>query len=250
MMGHVAEHATKTTRSGRGTGPALEIRDVVLEYPDGTTAEGKPRTVTALDSVDFRADRGTMTALVGESGSGKSSLLAVAGALVEPTSGSVRINGNEAVGQSEKTRAGLRREQIGVVFQQPNLIPSLTAREQLLVAEHVRGLRGARLKEKARAADALLERVGLEGVGDRRPHQLSGGQRQRVNIARALMGDPALLLADEPTSALDHERSREIVDLLREVTREFDVATVMVTHETDLLDSVDATATMRDGRLS
>jgi putative ABC transport system ATP-binding protein len=250
MMGHVAEHATKTTRSGRGTGPALEIRDVVLEYPDGTTAEDKPRTVTALDSVDFRADRGTMTALVGESGSGKSSLLAVAGALVEPTSGSVRVNGIEAVGQSEKTRAGLRREQIGVVFQQPNLIPSLTAREQLLVAEHIRGLRGARLKEKARAADALLERVGLEGVGDRRPHQLSGGQRQRVNIARALMGDPALLLADEPTSALDHERSREIVDLLREVTREFDVATVMVTHETDLLDSVDATATMRDGRLS
>ena len=250
MMGHVAEHATKTTRSGRGTGPALEIRDVVLEYPDGTTAEDKPRTVTALDSVDFRADRGTMTALVGESGSGKSSLLAVAGALVEPTSGSVRVNGIEAVGQSEKTRAGLRREQIGVVFQQPNLVPSLTAREQLLVAEHIRGLRGARLKEKARAADALLERVGLEGVGDRRPHQLSGGQRQRVNIARALMGDPALLLADEPTSALDHERSREIVDLLREVTREFDVATVMVTHETDLLDSVDATATMRDGRLS
>ena len=174
MMGHVAEHATKTTRSGRGTGPALEIRDVVLEYPDGTTAEDKPRTVTALDSVDFRADRGTMTALVGESGSGKSSLLAVAGALVEPTSGSVRVNGIEAVGQSEKTRAGLRREQIGVVFQQPNLIPSLTAREQLLVAEHIRGLRGARLKEKARAADALLERVGLEGVGDRRPHQLSG----------------------------------------------------------------------------
>ena len=191
-----------------------------------------------------------MTALVGESGSGKSSLLAVAGALVEPTSGSVRINGIEAVGQSEKTRAGLRREQIGVVFQQPNLIPSLTAREQLLVAEHIRGLRGARLKEKARAADALLERVGLGGVGDRRPHQLSGGQRQRVNIARALMGDPALLLADEPTSALDHERSQEIVDLLREVTREFDVATVMVTHETDLLDSVDATVTMRDGRLS
>lgn len=250
MMAHVAEHVAGTQHREKESMPALEIHETTLEYPDGTTADGKPRTVTALDAVTFRAERGTMTALVGESGSGKSSLLAVAGALVEPTSGSVKVNGIEAVGQPEKTRAGLRREQIGVVFQQPNLIPSLTAREQLLVGEHIRGLRRAKFKERGRAADELLARVGLEGAGDRRPHQLSGGQRQRVNIARALMGNPALLLADEPTSALDHERSLEIVELLREVTREFNVATVMVTHETDLLDKVDSVVTMRDGKLS
>lgn len=250
MKAHVPEHAAGTPKCDHESAPALDIRDTTLEYPDGTTADGKPRTIKALDSVSFSAHRGTMTALVGESGSGKSSLLAVAGALVEPTSGSVRVNGIEAVGQPEKTRASLRREQIGVVFQQPNLIPSLTAREQLMVGEHIRGLRGAKFKETAQAADELLERVGLAGAGGRRPHQLSGGQRQRVNIARALMGSPALLLADEPTSALDHERSLEIVELLREITREFDVATVMVTHETELLDKVDSVVTMRDGKLS
>lgn len=249
MSTHIAEHVAGQTASTTSS-HALEMSGVTLEYPDGTTPEGKTRTVTALNSVDFRAERGTMTALVGESGSGKSSLLAVAGALVSPTSGSVRINGREAVGTSEKVRAGLRRDEIGVVFQQPNLIPSLTAREQLLVADHIRGVRGKELKKRHRAADELLARVGLEGQGDRRPHQLSGGQRQRVNIARALMGNPVLLLADEPTSALDHERSLEIVELLREVTREFEVATVMVTHETDLLDHMDAVVTMRDGKLS
>lgn len=249
MSTHIAEHAAGQTAS-RDDAYALEMSGVTLEYPDGTTPEGKPRTVTALNHVDFRAERGTMTALVGESGSGKSSLLAVAGALVSPTSGSVRIHGKEAVGASEKARAGLRQEEIGVVFQQPNLVPSLTAREQLLVADHIRGLRGKELKKRHRAADELLARVGLEGQGDRRPHQLSGGQRQRVNIARALMGNPVLLLADEPTSALDHERSLEIVELLREVTREFEVASVMVTHETDLLDHMDAVVTMRDGSLS
>lgn len=249
MSTHTAEHVAGRS-AVRGDGSALEMSDVTLEYPDGTTADGTPRTVTALDHVSFRAERGTMTALVGESGSGKSSLLAVAGALVSPTSGSVRINGHEAVGASEKDRAGLRREEIGVVFQQPNLIPSLTAREQLLVADHIRGIRGRELKKRHDAADELLARVGLEGQGDRRPHQLSGGQRQRVNIARALMGDPVLLLANEPTSALDHERSLEVVELLREVTREFNVATVMVTHETELLDHMDEVVTMRDGKLS
>lgn len=162
----------------------------------------------------------------------------------------MRIAGIETVGAAEKERARLRREEIGVVFQQPNLIASLTALEQLLIAEHIRGLRGKRLRARRERAQELLERVGLAGLGDRRLHQLSGGQRQRVNIARALMGSPSVLLADEPTSALDAARSREVVQLLAQITREFDVATLMVTHETELLDAADRVVTMSDGHLT
>ncbi|WP_081275544.1 ABC transporter ATP-binding protein [Rothia kristinae] len=230
--------------------PALALRGVSLEYPDGTDEHGRPRTLKALDSVDLSAERGRLCAVVGESGSGKSSLLSVAATLIAPTGGSVRIAGIETVGASEKERARLRREEIGVVFQQPNLIASLTALEQLLIAEHIRGLRGKRLRARRERAQELLNRVGLAGLGDRRLHQLSGGQRQRVNIARALMGSPSVLLADEPTSALDASRSREVVRLLAEITREFDVATLMVTHETELLDAADRVVTMSDGRLT
>lgn len=231
-------------------GPApLQLHQVVLSYPDGQDSEGRARTVTALDHVDFQARAGRLTALVGASGSGKSSLLAVAAGLVRPDAGQVLVAGQDLAQASEKERARARREQIGVVFQQPNLLASLTAREQLLLGDHVRGLRGRRLRERTGRADELLARVGLEEAAHRRVHQLSGGQRQRVNIARALMGTPAVLLADEPTSALDQARSQEIVDLLLEVTRELGVATVMVTHAGALLDSVDEVVTMADGRL-
>ena len=231
------EKIEKTVNPNGGHAPALALRGVSLEYPDGTDADGRPRTLKALDSVDLSAERGRLCAVVGESGSGKSSLLSVAATLIAPTDGSVRIAGIETVGAAEKERAQLRREEIGVVFQQPNLIASLTALEQLLIAEHIRGLRGKRLRARRERAQELLERVGLAGLGDRRLHQLSGGQRQRV------------LLADEPTSALDAARSREVVQLLAQITREFDVATLMVTHETELLDAADRVVTMSDGHL-
>ena len=144
-------------------------------------------------------------------------------------------------------RTALRRDSIGIIFQQPNLLPSLTAVEQLLIAAH---LRTEPLREARQRAADLLGRVCLGSVLDKRPHQLSGGQRQRVNIARALMASPAVLLVDEPTAALDHDRSEEIVRLLRRVTDEFGVATLMVTHDTGMVSYTDAVATMRDGRLS
>lgn len=253
---HIPQHATGETpdrapRQATETETVLRMSGVDLEYPDGTAEDGSPQILKALDGVDFSARRSQVCALVGESGSGKSSLLSVAATLVAPTRGSVNIQGTETSTLTDAERATLRREQVGVIFQQPNLIPSLTAREQLLVAEHLRGVRGRKLTVDAtRRADELLERVGLAGLGDRRLHQLSGGQRQRVNIARALMGHPALLLADEPTSALDQRRSQEVVQLLGEVTREFDVATVLVTHQTELLDATDRVVTMSDGRLT
>jgi putative ABC transport system ATP-binding protein len=188
-----------------------------------------------------------MVSLVGPSGSGKSSLLAVAATLVRPTSGRVVVDGITTADLSGPELTALRREKVGIIFQQPNLLASLTAVEQLVIGDHLRGkpLKAAR----SRALD-LLGLVGLAAAADKRPHQLSGGQRQRVNIARALMGDPRVLLVDEPTAALDHERSASIVGLLRQVTDEFQVATVMVTHDTEFVTLTDAVAVMRDGGLT
>ncbi|GAB3535699.1 ABC transporter ATP-binding protein [Arthrobacter tecti] len=222
--------------------PALNLEGVTLEYPDGENG-----TLKALDNVNLSAAAGTVTALVGPSGSGKSSLLAVAATLIHPTSGRVCIGGIDVTTLQDRDRTKLRREKIGIIFQQPNLLPSLTAVEQLVIAEH---LRGSSSKDARSRAMEMLDVVGLAESGSRRPHQLSGGQRQRVNVARALMGRPAVLLVDEPTAALDHERSESIVRLLCRITREFDVATVMVTHDTEFVPLTDAVATMRDGSLT
>jgi putative ABC transport system ATP-binding protein len=220
---------------------ALNLTNVTLEYPDG---DG---TVKALDTVSITVGAGQFLSLVGPSGSGKSSLLAVAATLIRPTGGRVVINGTDTTDLGAKELTALRRDSIGIIFQQPNLLASLTATEQLVIGGHLRGMpaRAAR----TRAAE-LLDVVGLSGSANKRPHQLSGGQRQRVNIARALMGEPKVLLVDEPTAALDHARSDSIVRLLRRVTNEFTVATLMVTHDTEFVPLTDAVASMRDGRLS
>ncbi|MHA7177254.1 ABC transporter ATP-binding protein [Arthrobacter sp. Sr24] len=220
---------------------ALNLLNLILEYPDG---EG---TMTALDSVNLSVNPGQFISLVGPSGSGKSSLLAVAATLIKPTSGLVVIDGVDATRLNEKELAQLRRDKVGIIFQQPNLLASLTAAEQLTITEH---LRGKSVKSAASRAADLLELVGLSDSAKKRPHQLSGGQRQRVNIARALMAAPKVLLVDEPTAALDHARSDSIVRLLRQVTDEFNVATVMVTHDTEFVPITDGVAIMRDGALT
>ncbi|GAA1126103.1 ABC transporter ATP-binding protein [Arthrobacter flavus] len=224
------------------TTAALNLVNVTLEYPDGDSG-----TLKALDNVNLAVAAGTITSLVGPSGSGKSSLLAVAATLVRATSGHLAINGIDATPLSDQDRTTLRREEVGIIFQQPNLLASLTALEQLIIGEHLRGT--APRAARPRAME-MLDIVGLSDAASRRPHQLSGGQRQRVNIARALMGEPSVLLVDEPTAALDHERSDSIIRLLWSITREFRVATVMVTHDTEFVPLTDAVATMRDGRLS
>lgn len=219
----------------------LTLSDVTLTYPDG---DGR---LTALDRVSLEVPAGSLTAVVGPSGSGKSSLLAVAATLVTPDEGRVVVAGTRTEGLGRAGLAALRRERIGIVFQQPNLLPSLTAVEQLQVMTHLSG-RAARAA-RGRALE-LLDAVGLADQAHRRPHQLSGGQRQRVNIARALMNDPAVLLVDEPTSALDHERGAAVLDLLTALTRERSTATVLVTHDRAHLDRMDRTVAMDDGRLT
>ncbi|OEV02668.1 ABC transporter ATP-binding protein [Streptomyces oceani] len=219
---------------------SLLLSDITLTYPDGDSR------LTALDQISLEAENGTVTAVLGPSGSGKSSLLAVAATLITPDSGTVTIDGTPTTGRGRGALTALRRERVGIVFQQPNLLPSLTAVEQLQVMAHLDGRapRGARGR-----AEELLTAVGLRAQAHRRPHQLSGGQRQRVNIARALMNEPTVLLVDEPTSALDHERGAAVVGLLAELTRQRDTATVLVTHDRTHLTEADRVREVWDGRL-
>lgn len=219
---------------------SISLQDVCLTLGDGD------EEVVALDHVTLLVPDGELAAVVGPSGSGKSSLLAVAGALLRPTSGRVDVGGVDLATISDKERTAVRRTKIGFVFQSSNLIPSLTATEQLELIAH---LDGTRPKQSRARALELLEAVGMSHRADRRPHQLSGGERQRVGIARALMARPSVLLVDEPTSALDHERGGDIVQLLARECHDNEVATVMVTHDTAMLGWVDTVHRMEDGRL-
>ncbi|KEF03464.1 MULTISPECIES: ABC transporter ATP-binding protein [Streptomyces] len=226
-----------------GTRPSagLALTGVTLTYPDGAAR------LTALDDVSLTVPAGSVTAVVGPSGSGKSSLLAVAATLIAPDRGRVVIDGTDTAGMGRAELTALRRTRVGMVFQQPNLLPSLTAVEQVQVMAHLDGKPVRAARERALE---LLDAVGLADQAGRRPHQLSGGQRQRVNIARALMNEPAVLLVDEPTSALDHERGAAVLDLITTLTHRRGTATVLVTHDRAHLEAVDAVADVRDGRLS
>ncbi|MFE5507524.1 ABC transporter ATP-binding protein [Amycolatopsis japonica] len=219
---------------------SLNLTDVTLTYPDGDSR------LTALDGVTLDVPPGTITAVAGPSGSGKSSLLAVAATLIAPDHGTVTIDGTETTGLSRGELTELRRRKIGIVFQQPNLLPALTAAEQLQVMARIDG----RSPSAARGvALDLLDAVGLGPQAGRRPHRLSGGQRQRVNIARALMNEPTVLLIDEPTSALDHDRGAAVIDLITRLTHQRATATVLVTHDRAHLAAVDRIVEVHDGRL-
>lgn len=217
---------------------ALELKNVTVQYSDGDSK------VTALDNVSLSVEPGEFVAVVGPSGSGKSTLLAVAGALTTPDSGHVLVGGRDIAQSGDTDLAQIRRERIGFVFQSSGNLPSaLTAEQQLELAAKVIGRSG-------RYSNAeLLDKVGMGHRAQHRPASLSGGERQRVGIARALVGDPQVLLVDEPTAALDRSRSQEIVELLAHECHEFNVAGVMVTHDHEVLDHCDKIYEMVDGRL-
>lgn len=221
----------------------IRLNNITLTFPDGDTR------VTAVDNISLTAHPGTVTGITGPSGSGKSSLLAVAATLIRPDSGQVLIDDIDATQLNPREATDLRRNNIGIVFQQSNLIPALTAREQLTVMNELGAQHSRRNRAKAGArADVLLDAVGLSAQGGKRPHELSGGQRQRINIARALMNDPSVLLVDEPTSALDQERGASIIDLILRLTDELNTSTLLVTHDLVHLPRMHGVVHIVDGR--
>jgi putative ABC transport system ATP-binding protein len=234
-------HPAPASSTDKAASPALRLTGVTLRL--GTDEQ----QVTALDQVTLAVAPGEFLAVTGPSGSGKSSLLAVAGGLQTPTEGTVHVAGADLTTLTERQRTAHRRQHIGYVFQNTNLLASLTALEQLLLPAHLAGRLDAAAR---RRAGELLEAVGMSHRADRRPHQLSGGEHQRVGLARALVLSPEVLLVDEPTSALDRARARDVADLLAEQTRVNNTATVMVTHDTEILDATDRVLALRDGRLT
>jgi putative ABC transport system ATP-binding protein len=217
----------------------LELCDVVRVHGDGETA------VHALRGVSLTVEPGELVAVMGPSGSGKSTLLNLAGGLDAPTSGSVLVEGTDLGGLSRAQLAAVRRRSVGYVFQDFNLIPALTAAENVALP---RELDGVRMREVRRESAAALEEVGLSELADRFPDELSGGQRQRVAIARALVGPRRLVLADEPTGALDSRTGEWVLRLLR--TRcDAGAAGVLVTHEARHAAWADRVVFLRDGAM-
>lgn len=219
---------------------ALSLRGATLELGDGDSK------VRPLDNVNLDIEPGEFVGVIGPSGAGKSTLLAVAGALATPDSGSVNVLGQDLarLARSQGKLAKFRLHNIGFVFQAGNLIPALNAAEQLRLVN--------KISKGPSSFDPmpLLDAVGIAHKAKNLPRQLSGGERQRVGIARAFVTNPELLLVDEPTAALDRQRSQQIVELLAEQCHERNVATMMVTHDHDVLGHCDRVVEMVDGKLT
>jgi putative ABC transport system ATP-binding protein len=220
----------------------LEASDLTKTYVGGDGG-----LLTVLDGVCLEVARGEMVAIVGTSGAGKSTLLHLLGGLDSPTAGTVVVDGNDLATLADEALAAFRRRRLGFVFQFFNLLPTLSAWENVALP---RVLDGARLGGLRGAAVSLLDRVGLGDRVDHWPAELSGGQLQRVAIARALAADPVLLLADEPTGNLDSASGRQILELLRACTREDGCTLVMVTHDSVAAAMGDRTVHLVDGRVA
>ncbi len=219
---------------------ALEVKDLVKSF----TLDGV--TINAVDQVSFRVKFGEFVALVGPSGSGKTTMLSILAALLSPTSGQVLIDGQDLSQMAEKDRVKLRREKIGFTFQANNLIPYLSARENV---EFMLRLNGKLDHASRIRSDELLSRLGLAERLHNLPAQMSGGQQQRVAIARALIHNPALVLADEPTASLDTERAFQVVETFANLIHENGRAGIIVTHDLRMCQFVDRVLQMQDGKL-
>ncbi len=222
------------------TEPAVLLEGIRVAFPDG------PDERVVLDDLKLSVDPGELVVISGQSGAGKSTLLAVTGLLRRADAGEVTIAGTATSAMSSRQRTAVRRDHIAFVYQSANLLPSLTAVEQLELVGHIRGERSADVR---RRAQGLLDELGLADRASQLPSQLSGGERQRVGIARAFMAEPSVLIADEPTASLDPQRADSVAELLAGASGR-GIATIVVAHDTAALSRADRHLRMEDGRLA
>jgi len=219
-------------------GPIIQVGDLRKIFHVGDVE------VHALRGVNLAVERSEFLCVVGPSGSGKSTLFHILGGLTPPTAGTVIIEGHDLLQMSDAGRTELRRKTVGFVFQKYNLLPTLTAEENIEIARHIAGKSDANPQ-----FEGILSLLGIQGRLHHKPRALSGGEQQRVAIARAIVNNPAILLADEPTGNLDTENSQIVLDLLRKLNREFRQTILMITHNPEAASYGDRIVRMRDGRI-
>jgi putative ABC transport system ATP-binding protein len=217
----------------------IEVRDLHKVYQMGKVS------VPALRGVDLRVEAGDFLTIVGPSGSGKSTLFHIIGGLTPPSSGQVRVAGKDLTVLTDAGRTALRRHSVGFVFQRFNLLPNLTARDNIAVARHIAGMP----RKPDPRFEEMLRFLGIAHRLDHKPYALSGGEQQRVAIARAVVNHPAILLADEPTGNLDTQNSRTVLELLKNLNEQFGQTTLMITHNPDAAVYGHHTVHMRDGKI-
>ena len=218
----------------------LEFKNVTKSYQDGNNE------IEALKETNFKIEEGQFIAIIGPSGSGKLTFLTLAGGLQTPSKGQIIINGKDYTNLSEKERAKLRFNDIGFVLQASNLVPFLTAKQQLELVDRINKNNKQTIQDK----HSLFKELGIEHLENKLPKDLSGGERQRLAIARALYNDPAIILADEPTASLDSDRAFEVVELLSKECREKNKSIIMVTHDNRMIEKCDHVYRMKDGILT
>ena len=218
----------------------LEFINVTRSYQDGN------KEIEALKETNFKIEEGQFIAIIGPSGSGKSTFLTLAGGLQTPSKGQIIINGKDYTNLSEKERAKLRFNDIGFVLQASNLVPFLTAKQQLELVDRINKQKRQTLQDQK----SLFKELGIDHLENKLPKDLSGGERQRLAIARALYNNPAIILADEPTASLDSDRAFEVVDLLSKECKEKNKSIIMVTHDNRMIEKCDHVYRMKDGILT
>jgi putative ABC transport system ATP-binding protein len=220
---------------------AISVRNICRDFEAGG------QVLRVLHNIDANIRTGELTYLVGESGSGKTTLISIIAGILYPTEGSVSVFGTDIYGLSDNDLVRFRLANIGFIFQQYNLIPSLTAAENASVPLVAAGMGRSEALERSMA---ILEKLNMTSQAEKKPNQLSGGQQQRVAIARALVHEPRLIVCDEPTAALDTKSGRRVMDLLREVALSPDRSVIIVTHDNRIFDLADRILTMEDGRIT
>ncbi len=233
--------ATSAGAGGNGlhTGPIIEIRNLRKIYHQGDVE------VTALRGVNLDIEPGEFVAIVGPSGSGKSTLFHILGGLTPPTSGDIHIDGRDLLAMKESERTEMRRSAVGFVFQKYNLLPTLSARDNIAIAKHIAG----KPLETDPWFQEVLDLLGISGRLDHKPRAMSGGEQQRVAIARSIVNHPAILLADEPTGNLDTENSNAVLGILHDLNHRLKQTILMITHNPEAATFADRIVTMRDGRV-